>query len=183
MLRPLLSIGLMALGLAPAAEASTFRRITFPELMATTSAVVQVKVLDTESYWYGDEHGYITTVAHLEVVRSLDGSFDVGEELYVREAGGELDGYVMQAIGFPQFDVGDELVLFLGTWLDDSGDWRVNEYGQGIYEVFTGADGIERVVPANVQGHRANRSEVTAETVVPTMTPVTDLIQTIRATH
>ena len=66
-----------ALAASSPAEASSFRRISFEELVNTSVAVVQVRVLDTESAWMDIGTGYIATTAHLEVVRSLDGDFQV----------------------------------------------------------------------------------------------------------
>ena len=166
------------LGLMSPAEASTFRRISFDELVDASVAVVQVRVLDTESAWTGIGTGYIATTAHLEVVRSLDGNFQVGEELFVREAGGTVDGYTVQAIGFPQFNPGDELVIFLTTWEDETQDWRVAGYGQGIYEVVHKPGG-DQVVPAFLQGERPNLREVPSETLIPPMTRVSDLARAV----
>lgn len=167
-----------ALAVSSPAEASTFRRISFEELVNTSVAVVQVRVLDTESAWMDIGTGYIATTAHLEVVGSLDGDFQVGEELFVREAGGLVDGYTTQAIGFPQFNAGDELVIFLTHWEDETVDWRVNQYGQGIYEVVHTSSG-DRLVSAFVQGDRPYRGELPAETLVAPMTPVVDLAAAI----
>jgi hypothetical protein len=166
------------LGLSNTAEASSFRRISFDELVDSSVAVVQVRVLDTESEWTKLGTGYIATTAHLEVIRSLDGDFQVGEELFVREAGGTVGDYTLQAIGFPQFNAGDELVIFLTHWEDETVDWRVAQYGQGIYEVLHKPGG-DVVVPAFLQGERPDVREVTPETLIPPMTRVSDLAHAI----
>lgn len=174
-----LAVSVLAAVTAQDAEASTFRRITFDELVAASIAVVQVKVIDTSAAWTTEPHAYIATTAHLEVTRSLAGGFEVGDELFVREAGGDVGNYTIQAIGFPKFEPGEELVVFLSQWQDETGDWRVAEYGQGIYEVYRGADGVERLVPALLQGDSPNRDEFAPETVVPPMTPVRDLARAL----
>lgn len=165
-----------ALAVSSPAEASTFRRISFAELVASSDAVVQVRVLDTETAWTAN--GYIATTAHLEVVRSLDGNFQVGEQLFVREAGGTVDGYTQQAIGFPQFDPGSEMVMFLTVWEDETADWRVSGYGQGIYEVQHKADG-DVIIPGYVQGERPNLRETAGETLIAPNTRVADLARAI----
>jgi hypothetical protein len=166
------------IGLSNTADASTFRRISFDQLVDSSVAVLQVKVIDTESAWTGTEYTYIATTAHLEVIRSLDGNFVPGEELFVREAGGTVGDYTVQVPGFPQFNPGDELVIFLTTWEDETLDWRVASYGLGIYEVIHKADG-DFVVPAFLQGERPDAKEVTSETLIPPMTRVADLARAI----
>ena len=172
-----LALSVVALGLTSSAEASSFRRISFDELVDSSVAVVQVRVLDTEAAWTGTEYSYIATTAHLEVVRSLDGDFIPGEELFVREVGGTVDGYTLQAVGFPQLNPGDELVIFLTNWEDETVDWR--PYGpQGIYEVVHNAEG-DFVIPAFLQGEKPDTKEVVSETLVPPMTRVADLARAI----
>jgi hypothetical protein len=170
---------LLAAGSLGEAEASSFRRITFDELVTSSLSVVQVRVVETESFWYSGAQAYISTNAELEVVRSLDGGFQPGDRLTVREAGGAIDDFVVQAIGFPQFVQGDELVIFLSAWEDGSGDWRVNHYGQGFWRVTKDQNGAEVLVPGPVQGLRPDQSETHPEPVIEPLTPVRALAERV----
>src|SRR5688572_22776594 len=120
-----------SLGALPAI-ASTFHRVTLPELIQhSPGGVIQGRVLSTSAAW-NDEQSLIFTTATIQVTRSLAGAWQPGETVIVREAGGTVDGYTVNAIAFPRFDVGDDLVMFLGpTWED--GDLRVAGYGMGFY--------------------------------------------------
>lgn len=165
---------------SPPAEASSFREVSLGELVETSHAVIQVKVLGTESAWTTTEYSYIATTAHLKVVRSLRGSFERGEELMVREAGGQVGNDVVQAIGFPQLREGQELVIFLTRWEDETGDWRINGYGQGILEVDRSIDGKARLVPAQLQGESPNQTETLISPVVLPMSTLESFAQTLK---
>jgi hypothetical protein len=175
-----LALSLLALAVFSPAEASTFRRISFQELVEQSDGVIQVKVLDTTSEWTspGNGTGYIATTAHLEVIRSLDGNFLPGDELFIREAGGTVDGFTVQAIGFPQFDPGAEYVIFLTTWQDETSDWRVSGYGQGIYEV-QHRQGGDEIIPAYVQGESPSVRSTAGETLIAPRTRISDLARAI----
>ncbi len=167
------------LGATPA-EASSFREVSLDELVETSRAVLHVKVLETEAAWTTTEYSYIATTAHLKVVHSLRGDFERGEELMVREAGGRVGNNVVQAIGFPQFAAGEELVIFLTNWEDETGDWRVNGYGQGIFAIDRSVDGKARLVPAQLQGESPDQVEPLINPVVPPMTTLESFGQTLK---
>lgn len=56
------------------------------------------------------------------------------DTLVVREVGGQVDGYVQEAVGFPAIRNGEQVVLFLTQW-NDSNDFRIHAYNQGKYLV------------------------------------------------
>lgn len=171
-------LGLATLAGAPA-DASTFRRITLPELVEDSVAVVQVRVLSTHSAWTLSSEPDLRTWADLRVVRSLDDTLAVGDTLTVAELGGTVDDYTVQAVGFPQLVVGDELVVFLTRWRGDSTDWRVAGYAQGFYQVVHEATG-DALVPGRLQGTAPGSDDLAEETVVPRGTRIDDLARAVR---
>ncbi len=175
-----LLLAALAGAVASSAEASTFRPISFGELVHSSEAVVQLKVVSTRSAWTSGPDPDLRTWAEVEVVRSLDGDLAAGDTLTLVEVGGRVDDYSVQAIGFPQLVAGVELVVFLTRWADGSGDWRVSQYGQGFYEVVR-EEGRELLFPAPLQGGAPGRTEVTLDTVVPRGTRVDDLAVAIRS--
>lgn len=176
----LVPLSLLGLALSGVADASTFRQISFGELMESSVAVAQVKVVSTQSGWTMGERPDIRTWATVEVLRSLDGDLQTGDTLTIQELGGSVGGETAQAIGFPTFAHGDQLVVFLTHW-PGTDDWRVAEYGQGIYQVIRDAQGQDRVIPGLVQGGGPRSVLSPAETVVAPHTRVDELIQSIRA--
>ena len=62
----------------------------------------------------------------------------------IREAGGTVDGYTMEAIGFPMIREGQDVVLMLAKW-DDGADYRIHAYNQGKFLV-RNRGGIEVLV-------------------------------------
>jgi len=57
------------------------------------------------------------------------------KHIVIKELGGEIDGLISRPIGFPQFEIGQESFMFLHKW--DDGNWRVFEYMQGKYNLFS----------------------------------------------
>jgi hypothetical protein len=139
---------------ALSAHASTFERITLTELVASSEAVVQIRILDTESRW-DVQRNLIETFADVEVARTLRGPLSAGELLTLKEVGGEVDGYHQSAIGFPSLTAGDNLVVFLTHW--DDGSWRIQGYGAGTYRVVTEkGTGKHLLIPGPVQDQPGN---------------------------
>jgi len=145
------ALGLLLSVAAPAgpAHATQFVPVSLKQLGMATEAVVRARVVSVESRW-SDDGEVIVTYATLEVSRSLRGGLFAGERIVVKELGGSVDGFAVAAIGFPQFNAGDELVVFLGRW-DDDGNYRVAEYGQGIFRVKRQKSGDEVLDAGPVQ--------------------------------
>lgn len=177
-LAPLAAIGLLAW--AAPAQATSFKEISLSELVHSSVAVAQVKVLSTQSAWTPEPTNDMRTRAELQIVRSLDGDLGAGDLITVVEMGGTVEDYTVQAIGFPEFRTGDQLVVFLTHWPNAEREWRVAGYGQGIYEVVRDKKGKDALVPAPVQGHAPGTLELLRDTVVPKLMQVDDLASTIR---
>ena len=141
-----LCAALLLLAALPAA-ASTFFAMNQEELLASSNAVVQGKVLDTRSFW-NEKHTMIMTEARVEVTELVAG--DAPAVVTVRTFGGEVGDYRVDAAGFPTFSSGDRLFLYLSS---DGDAYRVAGYRQGQYRIRTSAKG-EMAVPTLEHGVR-----------------------------
>jgi hypothetical protein len=136
-------VGLFALALAVAipAGASTFVGMTQGEMLAESEAVVQGKVLKINSFW-SPSGRLIVTEAMIQVEETIVGSAPT--VLTVRTAGGLVDGFVVEAHGFPKFAVGERLVLFVRNAQAEA---EVVGYRQGQFRISQDTSGAEIAVP------------------------------------
>jgi len=108
--------------------ASQFVELSFDQVASESQLIVRGTVVDTYSAW-DDAHEVIYTYATVRVSRYF-GETTGPDMLVVKEVGGTVDGYTMEAIGFPEVRQGEDVVLFLKAW-DDSTDLRIHAYNQG----------------------------------------------------
>jgi hypothetical protein len=93
--------------------------------------VVTAKVVEVRSAW--DPQGrIILTDAILAVDESIVGLTE--DRLSVRTFGGEVEGFVVEAAGFPRFEEGEELLVFLRPEPVD-GHLRVTGYQMGHFRI------------------------------------------------
>ena len=111
-------------------SASTFLKEDVNSLKKQAEAVVHAKVVDVRSYWNADQSVIFTDVA-LEVKGRLHGSSD--DLIIVRVPGGTVDDFTQEMEGAPRFDVGEEVVTFIGRWKD--GAPMVAGYFQGVSRI------------------------------------------------
>lgn len=123
----LLLLAAMALPMS----ASQFIDVPFDQLAREATVVVRAKVGPVTSAW-DDAHEVIFSTARIEVKHYLAGTGP--NVLMLREVGGTVDGYTMDAIGFPTLREGQEVVLFLSQW-EDGSDYRIHAYNEGKYIV------------------------------------------------
>jgi hypothetical protein len=144
----------LAMSSVPAA-ASTFLALSREELVEQADAVVAGRVIEVSSFWNA-EHTAILTEAVLEVEDSIVGSAPAYVNL--RTFGGQVGNYRIEAHGFPTFQMGERLVLFLEPEKD--GAQRVLGYQQGQYRIRE-QQGKEMAVPAIDFGARILRPDGT----------------------
>lgn len=142
--RHLFSLGLLALvaGIT-SASASMFVAMTAEQLIDEADAVIQGRVIRLESRW--DENGRIVvTEATVEVTDTIVG--EAAPEIVVRTPGGKVADFRVEAIGFPQMYMGEEVILFVKA--DRAiGASRIVGHQQGHFEVVTRKDGVTLAVP------------------------------------
>lgn len=125
--------GLVLVGLgATAANASTFLALDVPELVQRSDWVVQGEVLELNSHW-DDEGRVIVTDVLLGVKDSVIGKIE--GPVWVRTFGGTVGDYTVEAIGFPRFAMGDQVLLFLNQREGLDNTIRVTGHQLGHYRI------------------------------------------------
>jgi len=141
----LLAVAVLAAGAG--ADASMYLKQTVADLIQKSHTVVHAKVFDVRSEWNAD-HSYVFTYVTLEVKRTLQGQKHAYEE--VRVPGGTVGDFHAVMEGAPEFRIGDEVVVFLGSW--DDGVSMVEGYFQGVSKVARDAAGNEMLDGGSAHG-------------------------------
>ena len=113
-------------------SASQFVDQPFDQVAREATYVVRGQVVDTWSAWDAS-HEVIYTYATVRVSRYF-GEATGPDTHVIREAGGTVDGYTMEAIGFPAIRSGEDVVLFLSQW-EGGTDYRIHAFNQGKFLV------------------------------------------------
>jgi hypothetical protein len=132
-----------ALVFAPiTAQATISRAVAFDEKVERAAAIVVGTCVSQEARW-DESHRWILTYSTFQVEKLLKGSLPV-RELTIVTPGGEVDGLHQDTIGVPDFQKGDERVLFVKN--TDAGP-TVLFFDQGAYTIEKqGSDRIVRPV-------------------------------------
>lgn len=155
----------LAIGLAlslPAA-ASGVPRMSMPEVLNESRAVVHGVVVDQFSQWEEfDGNKVIFTYSTLRVQHGDFLRLAPAKEVVVRTVGGTVDDYTQVLIDEASFKLGEEVVVFLGLE-DDWAHLSVVGFHQGKYEVVRDARGRM----AGVRQALGAQTEPAPETVRP----------------
>ncbi|MEA2489358.1 MAG: hypothetical protein QOH21_1150 [Acidobacteriota bacterium] len=101
-----------ALVFAPlAAEATISRAVAFDEKVDKAAAIVMGTCVRQEARW-DESHRWILTYSTFQIEKLLKGSMPL-RELTIVTPGGEVAGLHQDTIGVPDFQKGDERVLFV----------------------------------------------------------------------
>jgi len=130
--RSLSIVTLLLIALSVPVSASQFVDQPFDQVARESAYVVRGTVVNTWSAW-DDAHEVIYTFATVRVHRYF-GEATGPDTLVVREVGGVVEGYAMEAIGFPMVRQGEDVVLFLSRW-DNGAEYRIHAFNQGKYLV------------------------------------------------
>lgn len=133
---------LFALVAAPLA-ASTFVAMTEDELISQSDMVIQGEVINIQSNW-SQSGRIIVSDAIIRVDEVLVG--DSPRVVRVRTIGGQVNDFVVESHGFPSFDEGERVILYLYEEPSDR-SLRVLGYQQGYFRVVTRLDGVTLAVP------------------------------------
>jgi hypothetical protein len=144
-------LGAGLLLLAAPAYGSTFLHMSRAELAQKASAVVVGNVLSVESFWTKSGR-IIVTEAMVEVEDAVLG--EAPSVVVVRTFGGTVNGYTVEAHGFPTFAKGDRLLLFLEKDQAAPDATRVLGYQEGMYRVGLDKAGREVAYPTVDGGAR-----------------------------
>jgi hypothetical protein len=142
-------IALLLIVSALPVAASQFIDKPFDDVARESALIVRGTIGATWTAW-DDAHEVIYTYATVRVGRYF-GEATGPDTLVVREVGGTVDGYAMEAIGFPMLREGQDVVLMLAKW-EDGADYRIHAYNQGKYLVRQRAGREVLVADAETQG-------------------------------
>jgi hypothetical protein len=151
MRRSIVGVSFALLLAAMPAGASTFLHTSRAELTARAEAVVVGSVLEVESFWTQDGR-VIVTEARVLVEEALVG--EAPSVALVRTFGGTVNGFTIEAHGFPTFAEGERLLLFLEPDAAERGAHRVLGYQEGKYRMTRDKAGREIAVPTVDAGAR-----------------------------
>jgi hypothetical protein len=124
---------LLLLNAAPG-SATVYLPADFAQMVTSSAFVVHGTVVDVRSDTTSDRRGIVTYVT-VGVARALKGA--LGDAITFLVPGGQVGLYERIVVGAPQFDRGDEVVLFLAA------------RGPSIPYVFGLSQGVYRVSRAN----------------------------------
>lgn len=123
--------------------ASTFVAMTEDELISQSDMVIQGEVINMQSHW-SQSGRIIVTDATIRVDEVLIG--DSPPVVRVRTIGGQVNDFTVEAPGFPAFEFGEHVILYLYKESADR-SLRVLGYQQGYFRVVTRLDGVTLAVP------------------------------------
>lgn len=164
--------------LAPSAApvaASTFVAMSTSDLVKASSAVIEGEVSSLESRWTADRRIIVTDVT-VRVWDVLGGK--APEVLVVKTFGGTVNGFTVDASGFPEFTRGERVLLFLEPD-PEAGRQRVTGYQQGLYRIVQRPDGSETAVSSVDQGVQLLSADGASVKPLPSL-PLDDLRRLIR---
>ncbi len=115
-------------GIAPVGEATTLRRIEFPELVRTASAIARIRCGESRTAW---KNGEIWTETPCTVLEEFKGTLP--KEVLLVHPGGKAGQLTAQVDGSPRFGNGEELYAFL--WAHADGSYSVLGWSQGAFRL------------------------------------------------
>jgi hypothetical protein len=140
LIRSALAIGAMAVWL-PQPQATTVVRFAFDSLCEKAETIAHVQCVSRNSFM-DDGRGEIVTRHRFKVITPVKGY--PGDEIVLTLPGGAADGRRLYIPGIPEFDVDEEVVLFL-TGPDMHGSAWPLGLGQGCYRVPEAQEGPAQV--------------------------------------
>lgn len=137
----------IAASLAVPASATTLRRMSMEELVASNKTIVVGQVLDARSYWNKDKT-FIMTDVRIAVNESLKGNAQ--GEVKVTLMGGRVGDLTTLIVGGAELIPGKSYVLFLNEEsLPGVRAQTVRDLCQGAFDLVIGKDGLRAVSQAN----------------------------------
>jgi hypothetical protein len=112
------------------AGATVVPRMSFEKLTSGAERIVHARCVAKDSY-LESASGTIWTRHVFEIIESFKGGFE--RQIIVSEPGGIVGNRGQWVPGAPQFEPGDEAVIFLSRTL--TGKWRVYGWGQGNFRI------------------------------------------------
>jgi len=142
--------------MAGPATASTFVAMDTAELVAASESVIQGEVVEVYSFW---NQGGTAVMTEARVVVNEVVAGQAPAEVVVRTFGGRVGDYVLEAHGFPTFQEGQKVLLFLQRSSDQT--LRVTGYRLGEFRLAAGRNGELIAHPTLEQGVKLLRADGT----------------------
>lgn len=133
---------LIALLVAAPAGATVYLPVDFNQMVTGSKEIAHGRVVDVRGDLTDDRRSIVTYVT-IEVAEHLKGS--LGQSITFRVPGGQVGRYRRIIVGAPQFERGDEVIVFL-TSRGPSFPYLFG-LSQGVYRVARRADGRAIVTP------------------------------------
>ena len=153
-MKKLLMLAVLTALSTTALQATVMSPMFMDDLTESSQTVVHGSIAAKRAEWAPDHH-MIYTVYTVEPRRYLKGS--LGASFEIREPGGELDGEGFYVASVPQFEIGEEAILFL--WTDATGGHQVTAFDQGAVPVADTKEGKKAVRPIPLgSAHTEQRS-------------------------
>lgn len=157
MIRSRLCALLLLLSFGPIANATVIIPVELDELSRSAVTIVRGSVVSTEGRWVEDR-GDIETLVTLQAETYLKGP--LGTTVQFRVPGGQVGRHQRVVIGAPRFDVGQRVVVFLGT--NGPSIPHVLGLSQGVYRIDRGMVMAPAILPG-VRAARPVRSNATRQ--------------------
>lgn len=123
----------------PLCPAATLEKMSLPELIRESTAIVRGRALDQRTVRQGP---LIYTLARFEVLEQWKGP--QAPQVEIALPGGTMGNLSQRFGGVPQLESGREFVVFL--WTGPSGRTQITGLSQGLFEVLRAPDGQVRVI-------------------------------------
>lgn len=136
--------------MAVPATASTFLHKPTKELVFEADALIQGRVVEMSSFWT-DSGRLIATDVQVAIDDTVFGK--ASGTVRVRTFGGTVGDITVEAHGFPRFEMGEHVLLYVKADPED-GVFRVHGYQEGQFRVVTRLDGVTLAVPQIDEGAR-----------------------------
>ena len=152
------------LALSSSAFASLFEPVRDRQLVCESTQIIRGQVTDARSAW--DPQGQaVWTTATVQIDAVHRGDLSPGTSITVKEVGGTVGSFTLEAEGFPTFKQGEEVVLLLRPWEDDPSTYRVWGYGRGKFNITRGGGRGPTAIRADVD--RSGRPTMFTDRLAP----------------
>lgn len=141
-------LSLAALSLSVSTTATTLPYKSFDDLMKEADGVVTGRIVAVESQY--NQNKEIYTFVTLDQIEILSGSYQ-GSTLTLRLKGGQVENDISRVIGSPQFQVNDQVLLFVhgnGRYMVPFVGWT-----QGVFRVVQDPRSGQQVIH-DLEGNR-----------------------------
>ena len=132
-----LSMLILTIILTSSSYASVIRYLSLEELCMNSTDVVEVKVLSTKSFYYGDKNPRMYTSIRLRVLKTYLGNCKENEIIEIIQYGGTINDKTIFQVDGPIFKVDQTSFLFLKEFVSEiwGRNYRVYGMAEGKFNI------------------------------------------------